>query len=85
MQGGYIAETDDGFGDLRHSVYDTLQSISPARTKNEVHRRIMERIDEVRQPVFIPSGKASPFIARVRAFAHFISPRAQARSRPVDV
>ena len=47
MQRRDVAETDDGFGDGRYSVDDTLQSVPAARTKDDIYRRVVERLDEV--------------------------------------
>ena len=78
MQGRDIAETDDRFGDGRNTVNDTLQSVPASGTEDAVHRGIAEGVDQIGQTIFVRSGKTTPCIARVRALAHYISPRAQA-------
>ena len=85
MQGCDVTKTDDRFGDSRHAVDDTLQTIPAPGTEDHIHRIVMERVHEIRQTVIVRSGKPSPRIARVHALAHLISPHAQTRSRPVDI
>lgn len=85
MQGSDIAEPDDGFGDLRYPIDDPLQSVPAARTEDRIDRGVPQGLGQIRQTVVIRAGKPSPRIARVRALAHYISPRAQTRSRPVDI
>ena len=78
MKGGDVAKTDDGFPDGSDTVDDPLQSVSAARTKDEIYIVVRQRGIEIRSPLLIRSGKTSPLRACVRALAHFISPRAQA-------
>ena len=85
MQGSDVAKTDDGFGDRRNTVDNTLKSVPAARAEDRIHRRVLECRDEVRQTILIGSGKPSPRVTRMRALAHYISPRAQAIDSPVDI
>ena len=84
MQRRDVTEADEGFGDRRHPIDDSLQSVPASRTEDNIHLGIIDGIHYIRQTMLICSGKTSPRVTRVRALAHYISPRAQARCRPVD-